>query len=320
MLDTTHKSSHDDGIYFVPRDYNKCVIIINKVAFRAAGYTDEEINELKNGWDYDKFIETCARLKANMDEDQIIPLDANIAFDASYLSFLKQYGATFVEDNGKVNFLADNNIAAYKKIYELIENGYMVSQAKKDSFTFLYQKAAMKIDVRPNVPSIPSNDSFDIDFLPLPLDYIAAGCSGYAISSVAKTRVSTSSLNEGNLTNEDYAYKFIKFIVSEEGQKLGAETGSIIPVLKHLATDSSWTTFKSANLNHAAFTSSPEKDFNVNVYRDFRPDDAARILTNIAQVMTFVINDDTYDESGAFDVTKIQGFQNSVKSYTVVGK
>ena len=52
-LQATHRNSQDDGIYFMPRDYNKPVLFINKVMFKAAGFTDEEINGLKVGWDYD---------------------------------------------------------------------------------------------------------------------------------------------------------------------------------------------------------------------------------------------------------------------------
>ncbi len=337
MIETTHKSSHDDGIYFAPRDYNKAVIIINKVMFRHCGFTEEEIDNLKNGWNYEKFLSVCARLRAAMDAGEpndgnyeygvrpdSLPLDARIDFDASYMSFLKHFGGTFVESNGKVNFLSDNNLNAYGEIYNLIKERYIGSQATKDVATFLYNRAAMKIDVRPNVPSLPNTEKYDVDFLPLPLDYVGVGCSGYAISSVAKDRVSNSKYNTEKLSNEEYAYKFIKFIISEKGQKLGAETGSIVPVLKSLANDSSWNGYKSESLNHQAFISNVEKDFNLNVYRDFVPNDAARILTNVGNVMAYVIKEDSYSDGGAangYGVLKenIQGFQNSVKNYTVVG-
>ncbi|MBP5466470.1 MAG: extracellular solute-binding protein [Clostridia bacterium] len=336
MLETTHKSSHDDGIYFIPRDYNKCVIIINKVVFRYSGFTDEEIDNLKDGWNYAKFLEVCERLRNAMDnageDDECynygvrpdsVPLDARMDFDASYMSFIKHFGGKLVEDNGKIDFISEANLDAYGEIYNLIRKRYIASEATKASTSFSYNRAAMKIDVRPNVPSLPNTAKYDIDFLPLPLDYVGVGCSGYAISSVAKTRVSTSSANVEKLSNEEYAYRFLKFIVSEEGQKLGASTGSIVPVLKSLKSDESWTAYKSASLNHAAFISNEERDFNLNVYRDFKPTDAAVILVNMGNVITYVCKEDSYSDGGKTAgygvlIDAIKGFQNSVKNYTVV--
>ena len=336
MLETTHKSSHDNGIYFIPRDYNKCVIVINKVMFRHCGFTDEEINGLKDGWDYTKFLAVCEKLRTAMDAAEegddnynygvrpdSVPLDARMDFDASYMSFIKHFGGNFVEDNGKVNFISESNLNAYGEIYDLIQKRYIASQSDKDTATFLYRRAAMKIEVRPNIPSLPSSDYYDIDFLPLPLDYVGVGCSGYAISKMAKERVSSSSYNKDKLSNEEYAYRFIKFIVSAEGQKIGAETGSIVPVLKSLANDTSWTGYKDASLNHSAFISNPEKDFNLNVYRDFKPTDAAKILTNMGNVMAYVITEDSYSDGGASAnygvlINAIKGFQNSVSGFTVV--
>ena len=335
MIETTHKSSGDDGIYFVPRDYNKCVIIINKVVFRHAGFSDAEIEGLKDGWNYAEFIRVCERLRAAMDaanegddcynygvRPDSVPLDARMDFDASYMSFLKHFGGQFVE-GGKVNFISESNLNAYGEIYNLIQKRYIASQSDKDTASFLYKRAAMKIEVRPNVPGLPSNEFYDIDFLPLPLDYVGVGCSGYAISKVARERVSTSSFNKGGLSNEEYAYKFIKYIVSEEGQKLGAETGSIVPVLKSLSSDPSWTGYKSSSLNHAAFISNVERDFDLNVYRDFKPTDAAKILTNMGNVMAYVISEDSYSDGGAVAgygalINAIRGFQNSVAGFTVV--
>ena len=59
-VQATHIDSHDSGVYFMPRDYNKCVVFINKVVFKAAGFTDAEIEGLKD-WDYTEFLATCER-------------------------------------------------------------------------------------------------------------------------------------------------------------------------------------------------------------------------------------------------------------------
>ncbi len=325
IVNATHKNSQDDGIYFMPRDYNKCVLFINKVMFRAAGFTDAEIDGLKDGWNYEKFIETCERLKvamkanANPDlgiRENSVPVDARMDFNASYCSFVYHYGGQFVE-NGGVNFLSDKNINAYGEIFNLIDNGYIAESAKKSSATFTTLSAAMYIGVRPALPGLPPTEKYDIDFLPLPLDYVGVGCSGYAITSAAKARVSESQFNEGKKTNEYYAFDFLKFIVSEEGQKIGAETGSIIPVRKSMANDSSWTSYKNAGLNHAAFVSAPEKDFNLSIFQDFDADDASLLLDNLSGAMAQVIIGSNYSDGGAIAgyatlKASIQPYQNAV--------
>ena len=216
IVSATHKNSQDNGVYFMPRDYNKCVLFINKVMFKASGFTDDEINDLKNGWDYEKFMQTCERLKVAMQNnvnpslglrENSVPVDARMDFNASYCSFVKHFGGEFIE-GGKINFVSDKNLSAYGKIYNLISKGYMADSARKSSATFNTLSAAMKIDVRPALPGMPTSANYDIDFLPLPLDWVGVGCSGYAITSIAKTRVSESSLNVDKKTNEYYAYDF----------------------------------------------------------------------------------------------------------------
>lgn len=329
MIKVTHKTTNDTGIYFVPRDYNKCVIIINKVVFKACGFTETEINELKVDWDYDKFLSVCERLRTAMDMNRnpdigagkdCIPLDASMTFNASYLSWINHFGGELVENNGTtktVNFISDNMLDAYLEIYNLIHNKYIASWTEKGEKTFDSLMAAMKIDVRPGVPSIPTNDSnIDIDFLPLPLKAVGIGCSGYAISKMAKERVSASSFNAQKLTNEDYAFEFLKFIVSAEGQKIGAKMGSIIPVLKSLAEDESWTTYRSANLNHAAFVSCPEKDFDVNIYRDFAPDAQGVILDNWSKVIGKVLQENSYSSGKSSIKSVLEQYQQKVSGYT----
>ena len=325
IVNATHKNSQDDGIYFMPRDYNKCILFINKIMFRAAGFTEEEINGLKDGWNYEKFMETCQRLRVAMDNnlnptkgirENAVPVDARMDFNASYCSFVYHYGGQFLE-GGKVNFLAEKNLNAYGEIFELIDKGYIAESAKKSSATFTTLSAAMYIGVRPALPGMPATANYDIDFLPLPLDTIGVGCSGYAITNVAATRVSNSALNTEKKSNQEYAFDFLKFIVSEEGQRVGAETGSIIPVRKSMASDSSWTSYKNASLNHAAFVSAPENDFSLSIFQDFEADDASLILDSLSGVMAQVIIGSNYPDgykTNGYQKLKstIQPYQNTV--------
>ena len=330
IVNTTHKNSADDGIYFMPRDYNKCILYINKVMFREAGFSEDEIANLKEGWDYNKFLDVCARLRKAMDENvnpdaglrsNSVPLDARMDFNASYVSFIKHFGGDFVE-NGKVDFTSDKNISAYAQIYDLIDKGYIAESGKKSSATFTTLSAAMAVNVRPSLPSMPTTDNYDIDFLPLPLDTVGVGCSGYAITASAAKRVSESSYNKDKKSNQEYAYDFLSFIVSEEGQKIGCETGNIVPVLKSLADDPSWHSYLSADKNHAAFVSHPEKDFSLRLFKDFSAQDTAVLMTNMAKVMAQVIVSSNYADTKYFGGNDtnytvlrnaISGFQQAVE-------
>lgn len=335
VINITHKNSKDNGIYFIPRDYNKCVLYINKYMFKAAGFSDEEIAGLKDGWNYDKFLKTCERLRKAMDKDldpaagireRSVPVDASMNFNASYMSFLNHFGGNFIKDK-KIAFDSKENLNAYGKIYELVDKGYIAESSKMASTTFSTLGAAMLITVRPKLPMMPMTDKYDIDFLPMPTDYVGIGCSGYAITSVAKDRISESKFNKDKKTNEDYAFDFLKFIVSENGQKIGCQTGSIIPVLKSMANDSSWRGYISDKLNHEAFISAPEKDFSLSVFNDFNAEDASVILTNTANVMAQVMVSSNYADTpffGGNDTSyknlkkAISGFQSTVSSYKAV--
>ncbi|MCQ2449824.1 MAG: extracellular solute-binding protein [Clostridia bacterium] len=248
VVNITHKNSKDNGIYFMPRDYNKCVLYINKYMFRAAGFSDQEIADLKNGWNYEKFLSVCEKLRSAMDKDlnpaagireRSVPVDANMAFNASYMSFFEHFGGNLVE-NGKIKFDSEKNMNAYGQMFGLISKGYFAELSKAAACSFTNLSAAMLIGVRPKLPTLPTTEKYDIDFLPLPTNAVGIGCSGYAITSVAAERVSPSNKNEGGKTNADYAFDFLRFIVSEQGQKIGCETGSIVPALKSLANDDSW--------------------------------------------------------------------------------
>lgn len=321
IVNTTHKNSQDNGIYFMPRDYNKCVLFVNKVMFEEAGI---DFDDLKANWNYDKFMETCETLRQAMDNnvapdlglrENSVPVDARMDFNASYCSFVYHYGGQFVED-GAINFLSDKNINAFAEIYNLIDKGYIAESAKKSAATFTTLSAAMYIGVRPALPAMPTTDKYDIDFLPLPLEAVGVGCSGYAITNVAKSRVSKSSLNVGNKSNQEYAFDFLKFIASEEGQKIGAQTGSIIPVRKSMAADTSWTSYMDASLNHAAFISAHEKDFSLSLFQDFEADDASLILDSLSGTMAQVIIGSNYENAAANNYQKlknaIQPYQNTV--------
>lgn len=71
-----------------------------------------------------------------------------------------------------------------------------------------------------------------LETIQFPVQEIAAGNSGYAISNIWEGQ--GISVNGEYKSYTDLSWDFIKFIISEEGQEVAGETGLNIPVLKKL--------------------------------------------------------------------------------------
>ena len=71
-----------------------------------------------------------------------------------------------------------------------------------------------------------------METIAFPVENIAAGCSGYAISSIWEGKTMT--VNGVSKSYTDLSWDFIKFIITEEGQEAAGATGLNIPVLKKL--------------------------------------------------------------------------------------
>ena len=75
---------------------------------------------------------------------------------------------------------------------------------------------------------------------------VGSGTSGYAISK--------------DSTYKDKAVDLLSNIVSEEGQRVIAKGGNLVPVLKSLANDDCWKTVPTKGINQDAFILFPERD------------------------------------------------------------
>ena len=75
-------------------------------------------------------------------------------------------------------------------------------------------------------------DGAHMETIAIPVENIAAGCSGYAISSIWEGKTMT--VNGVSKSYTDLSWDFIKYIITEEGQEVAGATGLNIPVLKKL--------------------------------------------------------------------------------------
>ena len=297
VMEITHYNNTDDGVWFAPRDYNKPVVIINREMFRLAGIEVPSLEE----WNIDKFFEICQKLRVKMDninnseEEKLAgllwssyPVEARLDWNPSYLSWIDNYGGEMFDTSktgeASISFDSEESKDAYKEIWDkFVRTRYAPGIGGTGLFSS--KAAGMWITVRPEIPAL-CNAKMDIDFLPMPTEKVAMGCSGYAIPAVTKDRLDPT---DGNTkTNAELAWDFVKFIISEEGQDILGKIGTGIPVLKSMASRGSWRNFYNAELNHEAFVSAPEKDMSQMVYYQFNPVNHVLLLkqmNNVANTM-----------------------------------
>lgn len=279
MIETTHYNAEDTGIWFAPRDYNKPVTYLNTTMIEKAGLTVPSVEE----WNYETFLQLCRDLREVMDNEEnntleqkqaglvknSVPCDGDLTWAPVYLAYTQHLGGSLI-DGTQINIREENSLLAYEEIHEVIAERLISNPQTDTADSFLKKSAAMWFTVRPRMQAV-VNTGMEFDFRPLPFDYSGVGCSGYAITTQATKRVSQN-IAGNTKNNAEYAWEFIKFIITEPGQEVFGEIGTGVPVLKSLATDGKWLEYYSADLNHQAFIGTEEEDINVNVFSQFPAD------------------------------------------------
>ena len=262
-------NSRQYGIYFAPRDYNQIGIVYNKNLFNELNV---EVPDTSNGWTFEEYItlinEIAAKIKAGGNK-YLSYRAANIflPWEPVYTTVFNALGTDGLTKDGVYNMDSEKNkeICAY-----LYENIYATKQCfdATDSFArgTVFMTTASHATVKSLAEKIKDkNGNPAIDFLPYPTEYVAAGCSGYGITSIHANETQT--VNGVSKTSAALCWDFIKFIISEEGQELGGEAGYIQPILKSLEKTGKWLTALDSTMNHSAFAFGKElKQNSFNAY------------------------------------------------------
>lgn len=263
LIDSTHYSSEDEGIWFVPRDYNRLVIYINETAFDQAGV---EIPE--NDWTWEDFTQTCQAL-----------MDAGVRkaiewkkWRPVYTTMLTNFGGSYIDDEG--NFAL--NSAEGQACYEFYEQIY-----SRDGFAIAGEGASFKaysgvlsssvpmiVDVRPQLPDYVAtaySGNWSVTARAFPnyvqadgsAGFVGTGCSGYGITKACT--------DEAKL---DWAWKFLKWCMSEEGYNEVAYLGNIVPAIKTMRSSGDWTeyTYGGISIGYEAFVAENTSDIFLNYY------------------------------------------------------
>ena len=262
LIETTKLNPEEDTMYFVPRDYNKLVIAYNKDMFDDAGLDYPE-----NDWTWQDFMDTCKALRQAMDENRgnldssFYPLDGYLSWTPAAYTIIKGFGGEYMDKNGQSALVAADGSttaveAGLEQIYQLVSNYYAGSDIMGESGLFEAQQAAMRFMSRPAVSEIRGAQLQNFDFVAFPTmpveNVVGVGCSGYGLNA-----------HSGHKAE---AWEFLKFIISEEGQKAFCETGNGVPVLQSMRDDASWRDQPVAGLNQEAFVYDGTEDLFLNYY------------------------------------------------------
>ncbi len=347
LIETTHYNTSDEGIWFMPRDYNKVVTFVNKTMLALvpgengkmfAGY--ESFENLKANWNLDTFYEVCEAVTQKVAENTANPgavpqeeklaglikntyaVDARYNWAPSYSAILRHYGGTMI-DTSKLNGDATDykevlsvdataTMEAYRSFYEnLARPGYVKPSLTSSGVSlFPNSQAAFWFTTRPSWGDVISNNAtFDVDFLPFPYDYAGVGCSGYAIAKLAETRYSENAETGADgekMSNADYAWLFLKYVASEEGQNEFGSIGMGVPSLKSMKNSGTWMEYGSPDLNHEAFVEDVEGQsvISVNDIYCFPATAQKTVSDNCISIMTYVVKDNFWPDDLSAEMTE----------------
>ncbi len=223
----------DGGLYMLPRELGVVVLFYNRTLFKRAGLPDPSPD-----WNYDDLLRIAKKLTIKDENDRIIQygMSAPYAWGACYSAWVIGNGGSVINSQGRSTFSKPETLKALHTLTDLV-TVHKVSMPPNQSLTapgidpFAAGKVAMIINVFPQVPQFRATmKNFDWDVQMLPAGrvkrIINIGSAGYGISSTTKY--------------PQESWEFVKYIMSQEGQRVLGRTGSGIPALKSLAHDPCW--------------------------------------------------------------------------------
>jgi multiple sugar transport system substrate-binding protein len=215
---------YKDHYYAGPRDFDTIALFYNKDMFDAAGvkYPDES-------WDWNALLDAAKKLTKAPDQWGIVAWNSG---QEQYMNFLYSNGGAILSDD-KTKCVLDQPqaIQAFQFLVDLIYKD-KVSQLPQamgnDPTEFFKQgKAAMITTGSWNVGPYAKDLKFKWGIAPLP----NSPNTGKRVSVIH----GLGNVISANTKNPDAAWEFVKFMASEPGQQILANTGTQIPTLQGLA-------------------------------------------------------------------------------------
>lgn len=284
--------SEDDnekyGLWFAPRDYNKPTIVYNKKLMTELGIT---IPDTSAGWGMEEFyvfLQTvnntiAEKASTNRTYRGYRAIHLFTAWEPVYTTVFENCGSDGIIKDGKLNLGSSDNQRILSELYDnIFQYEYMIDT--DDAFNS--GTVCMTVVSRPLIVGMANQLGGDsIDFLPFPGGKVAAGTSGYGITSIHADEEQT--VNGVTKKVSEIAWDFIKYIISEEGQQVAGETGLSVPVMKSLLEDGTWCKWEEEqNLNHSAFLAGEE--LKLSTYNVFEPGKRTRARSLVSNFFQYV--------------------------------
>ena len=231
-----------DGVQImIPRTSDQVVVHVNKDVLKAAGVDmNPETTKVRNGWTWEDFLEVCAQVRAYFDLNGVTRpiMDAYITWEANFNAIFQSFGVEYFTD-GEVTMDNQATRDALDLIRDLRVKGYISKTTSSNGANFdggqgafmihsrsigLTVEELLKKDAFPGVSEEDLQEHYDVVSFPLIGDQpkIGAGVAGYSVASTTE--------------NRDYAWQFVKFMLSKEGQNIFADNGiTAVPMRKDMA-------------------------------------------------------------------------------------
>ena len=221
-----------DGYYGLPRDFQTIVLFYNKDMFDAAG-----VEYPSADWTYDDLMAAAKALTKDNDGDGKIDQYGfwtdTWDMELFWSEAIWAYGGQIISDDHSKTLIGEGGARdGWAFIDSLYKEGVMPTPTSSEEFgddLFQPKVAAMTTIGHWAVPGyVQAGINFDV--APMPKgpagQATSVNSAGFVVSKDSK--------------NAEAAFEFIKFALSEAGQKRLAELGFAIPVLKSVAEGDSY--------------------------------------------------------------------------------
>ena len=266
LIETTHYSADDDGIWFVPRDYNRIVVYLNATVFEQLGIDVPDAD-----WTWEDFEAVCEQLMPANETAKVRRALEWKSWPPLWTTMLYNFGGAYFNDDGTPVLDSPETQACFDYLGEFLSTYTLTGTGnsfKSFSVDNLGASVPMIFDVRPQLSEYMQaayNQGFELQVLPFPnfvqedgsAGYTGAGCSGYAITTACT-----------DSEELEWAWKFLQYCMSEAGYEDVGYLGNIVPALMSLADTGSWTTYSygGMSVDYTAFTADNTEDLFLNYY------------------------------------------------------
>lgn len=203
-------------------------------------------------------------------------LNMFLEWEPTYTTVMNALGVDIINSDGTLNLAA--NSEALQQLHDAIspsatdEDNQLAGIITSKDVTFASGNLFMTVCSRPVVLGYGNTfkgmfGETSLEAIPFPVESIAAGNSGYAISSIWEDKGMT--VDGVYKSYTELSWDFIKFIITEDGQEAAGATGLNIPVLTSLYEDGEWRKVESlGDMNHEAWVAGGElKQDTYNIFK-----------------------------------------------------